>query len=152
MKFRIEVVNLLRSFRTFFLLIYSIFLEVLAMHQRNPWIFFAGPTSQSPAADLELCSIACWACRFFPLPQTKMLAARRRLSAASTSPLLRRRLSAQTQPTASPAQPPPEVTDSGPGAWAGRAVALSLLGLTGAVAASAVSDLSVFLSCSRSNP
>ncbi|NP_001167815.1 uncharacterized protein LOC100277207 [Zea mays] len=75
-----------------------------------------------------------------------MLAARR-LSAA-TSPLLLRRLSAQTHPTASSAQPPPEVTDSGPGAWAGRAVTLSLLGLTGAVAASAVSDLSVFLSCS----
>ncbi|KAI4983177.1 hypothetical protein ZWY2020_023669 [Hordeum vulgare] len=30
--------------------------------------------------------------------------------------------------------------------------ALSLLGLTGAVAASAFSNLSVFLSCSRSNP
>ncbi|KAG2570525.1 hypothetical protein PVAP13_7KG054600 [Panicum virgatum] len=74
-----------------------------------------------------------------------MLAARRLSAAtsASTSPLLGRRLSVQTQPT-----PPPEATESGPGAWARRAVALSLLGLTGAVAASAVSDLSVFLSCS----
>jgi len=76
-----------------------------------------------------------------------MLAARRLSAAtsASTSPLLGRRLSVQTQPT-----PPPEATESGPGTWARRAVALSLLGLTGAVAASAVSDLSVFLSCSRS--
>lgn len=145
MKFRI-LVNLLR-----YLIFQKIFRSTL---QCIAWIFFAGPTSQLPAADLKLCSIiACsayWACRLFPLPQTKMLAARR-LSAA-TSPLLLRRLSAQTHPTASSAQPPPEVTDSGPGVWAGRAVTLSLLGLTGAVAASAVSDLSVFLSCSRSNP
>ncbi|XP_040379386.1 uncharacterized protein LOC102710553 [Oryza brachyantha] len=61
-----------------------------------------------------------------------MLAARR-LSAAT--PLLLRRLS--SQPAA-----------AGPGEWVRRAGALSLLGLTGAVAASAVSDLSVFLSCS----
>ncbi|WVZ83677.1 hypothetical protein U9M48_030802, partial [Paspalum notatum var. saurae] len=88
----------------------------------------------------------------FPCSKPKMLAARRlaaATSAASTSPLLRRRLSAQTQPTTPPPPPPPpESTESGPGAWARRAVALSLLGLTGAVAASAVSDLSVFLSCS----
>ncbi|OEL21921.1 hypothetical protein BAE44_0017060 [Dichanthelium oligosanthes] len=79
-----------------------------------------------------------------------MLAARRLSAAtsASTSPLLRRRLSAQAHPTASPPLPPPDATESGPGAWARRAAALSLLGLTGAVAASAVSDLSVFLSCS----
>nr|CAB3486439.1 unnamed protein product [Digitaria exilis] len=81
-----------------------------------------------------------------------MLAARRLSAAtsASPSPLLLRRLSAQTHPTASPPppRPPPEATESGPGAWARRAAALSLLGLTGAVAASAVSDLSVFLSCS----
>ncbi|RLM64553.1 uncharacterized protein C2845_PM16G01180 [Panicum miliaceum] len=77
-----------------------------------------------------------------------MLAARRLSAAtsASTSPLLRRRLSVQTLPP--PPPPPPEATESGPGAWARRAAALSLLGLTGAVAASAVSDLSVFLSCS----
>ncbi|CAN6275131.1 unnamed protein product [Urochloa humidicola] len=81
-----------------------------------------------------------------------MLAARRLSAAtsASASPLPRRRLSAQTHPTASTPlpPPPPEATESGPGAWARRAAALSLLGLTGAVAASAVSDLSVFLSCS----
>lgn len=79
-----------------------------------------------------------------PPPHTKMLAARR--LAASASPLLRRRLSAQPQPG-----PPPPPADEGAGAWARRAAALSLLGLTGAVAASAVSDLSVFLSCSRSS-
>ncbi|CAL5028852.1 unnamed protein product [Urochloa decumbens] len=83
-----------------------------------------------------------------------MLAARRLSAAtsASASPLLGRRLSAQTHPTAAGAgagpPPPPEAAESGPGAWARRAVALSLLGLTGAVAASAVGDLSVFLSCS----
>ncbi|CAN6247778.1 unnamed protein product [Urochloa humidicola] len=81
-----------------------------------------------------------------------MLAARRLSAAtsASTSPLLRRRLSTQTHPAAAAAAPPPppEAAESGPGAWARRTVALSLLGLTGAVAASAVSDLSVFLSCS----
>ncbi|TVU07018.1 hypothetical protein EJB05_47057, partial [Eragrostis curvula] len=71
-----------------------------------------------------------------------MLAARR--LSASPSPLLRRGLSAQPQPTT----PPPEEAGSGAGAWARRAVAFSLLGLTGAVGASAVSDLSVFLSCS----
>ncbi|TKW03066.1 hypothetical protein SEVIR_7G038500v4 [Setaria viridis] len=75
-----------------------------------------------------------------------MLAARR--LSASTSPLLLRRLSVQTHPTALPPPPPPEATESGPGAWARRVAALSLLGLTGAVAASAVSDLSIFLSCS----
>ncbi|XP_062183612.1 uncharacterized protein LOC133887668 [Phragmites australis] len=70
-----------------------------------------------------------------------MLAARR----LSASPLLRRRrLSAQPQPTT----PPPEAAESGAAAWVRRGAALSLLGLTGAVAASAVSDLSVFLSCS----
>ncbi|CAN6270894.1 unnamed protein product [Urochloa humidicola] len=81
-----------------------------------------------------------------------MLAARRLSAAtsASTTPLLlRRRLSTQAHPAAAAAPtPPPEAAESGPGAWARRAVALSLLGLTGAVAASAVSDLSVFLSCS----
>ncbi|KQJ81528.1 uncharacterized protein LOC100844336 [Brachypodium distachyon] len=71
-----------------------------------------------------------------------MLAACRH--AASTSPrLLLRRLSTQPKPKA-----PPPPSDEGAGAWARRAAALSLLGLTGAVAASAVSDLSVFLSCS----
>ncbi|KAK3145317.1 hypothetical protein QOZ80_4AG0327190 [Eleusine coracana subsp. coracana] len=74
-----------------------------------------------------------------------MLAARRLSASASPSPLLRRRgLSAQPQPT----MPPPEAAGEGAGTWARRAVALSLLGLTGAVGASAVSDLSVFLSCS----
>nr|AHW98565.1 hypothetical protein [Oryza punctata] len=71
-----------------------------------------------------------------------MLAARR---LSSSSPLLlRRRLSSQPQPAAEAA------ADASAGAeeWARRAGALSLLGLTGAVAASAVSDLSVFLSCS----
>ncbi|KAL5216353.1 hypothetical protein ABZP36_007754 [Zizania latifolia] len=68
----------------------------------------------------------------------------RRLSAAAAAPsssylLLRRRLSSQTQPSEA---------ESGVGEWVRRAGALSLLGLTGAVAASAVSDLSVFLSCS----
>ncbi|CAN6242464.1 unnamed protein product [Urochloa humidicola] len=81
-----------------------------------------------------------------------MLAARRLSAAtsASTTPLLLlRRLSTQAHPAAAAAPtPPPEAAESGPGAWARRAVALSLLGLTGAVAASAVSDLSVFLSCS----
>ncbi|KAE8791063.1 hypothetical protein D1007_34503 [Hordeum vulgare] len=77
-----------------------------------------------------------------------MLAARRH--AASTSgPLLLRRLSAQPKPKApSPPPPPPPPSDEGAAAWARRAAALSLLGLTGAVAASAFSDLSVFLSCS----
>ncbi|XP_044969038.1 formin-binding protein 4-like [Hordeum vulgare subsp. vulgare] len=77
-----------------------------------------------------------------------MLAARRH--AASTSgPLLLRRLSAQPKPKApSPPPPPPTPSDEGAAAWARRAAALSLLGLTGAVAASAFSDLSVFLSCS----
>ncbi|GJN38391.1 hypothetical protein PR202_gb27427 [Eleusine coracana subsp. coracana] len=74
-----------------------------------------------------------------------MLAARRVSASASPSPLLRRRgLSAQPQPT----MPPPEAAGEGAGTWARRALALSLLGLTGAVGASAVSDLSVFLSCS----
>ncbi|EMS63461.1 hypothetical protein TRIUR3_00562 [Triticum urartu] len=47
-----------------------------------------------------------------------------------------------------PPPPPPPPSDEGAAAWARRAAALSLLGLTGAVAASAFSDLSVFLSCS----
>ncbi|VAH24344.1 hypothetical protein VPH35_017861 [Triticum aestivum] len=77
-----------------------------------------------------------------------MLAARRH-AASTPSPLLLRRLSAQPQPKAPvPPPPPPPPSDEGAAAWARRAVALSLLGLTGAVAASAFSDLSVFLSCS----
>ncbi|XP_044947746.1 BEN domain-containing protein 4-like [Hordeum vulgare subsp. vulgare] len=47
-----------------------------------------------------------------------------------------------------PPPPPPPPSDEGAAAWARRAAALSLLGLTGAVAASTVNDLSVFLSCS----
>uniref|UniRef100_A0A0D9W1Z3 Uncharacterized protein n=1 Tax=Leersia perrieri TaxID=77586 RepID=A0A0D9W1Z3_9ORYZ len=78
-----------------------------------------------------------------------MLAARRLSAAAATpspsssSPLLRR-LSSQPQPAAEAAAEGGAST----GEWVRRAGALSLLGLTGAVAASAVSDLSVFLSCS----
>uniref|UniRef100_A0A8I6XLF8 Uncharacterized protein n=1 Tax=Hordeum vulgare subsp. vulgare TaxID=112509 RepID=A0A8I6XLF8_HORVV len=45
-----------------------------------------------------------------------------------------------------PPPPPPPPSDEGAAAWARRTAALSLLGLTGVVAASA--DLSVFLSCS----
>ncbi|XP_051186875.1 uncharacterized protein [Lolium perenne] len=74
-----------------------------------------------------------------------MLAARRHTTSA---PLLRR-LSAQPKSKAQPPPPPLTPSDEGVGAWARRAAALSLLGLTGAVAASAVGDLSVFLSCSR---
>ncbi|KAG8083257.1 hypothetical protein GUJ93_ZPchr0015g6998 [Zizania palustris] len=65
-----------------------------------------------------------------------------RLSAAATassSSYLLRRLSSQTQSSEA---------EAGAGEWVRRAGVLSLLGLTGAVAASAVSDLSVFLSCS----
>ncbi|KAF7005430.1 hypothetical protein CFC21_020556 [Triticum aestivum] len=79
-----------------------------------------------------------------------MLAARRH-AASTPAPLLLRRLSAQPKPqpkAAPPPPPPPPPSDEGAAAWARRAAALSLLGLTGAVAASAFSDLSVFLSCS----
>ncbi|KAL6885638.1 hypothetical protein ACP4OV_010417 [Aristida adscensionis] len=80
------------------------------------------------------------------------MSAARRLSAAAAaaaSPLRlrlprRRRLSAQPQPAAAP----PEASEGGAAEWVRRGAALSLLGLTGAVAASAASDLSVFLSCS----
>uniref|UniRef100_A0ACD5UW52 Uncharacterized protein n=1 Tax=Avena sativa TaxID=4498 RepID=A0ACD5UW52_AVESA len=81
-----------------------------------------------------------------------MLAARRH-AASTSAPLLLRRLSAQPKPTTPPTTPPPPPPSSTPvnegaGAWARRGVALSLLGLTGAVTASAVSELAVFLSCS----
>jgi len=78
-----------------------------------------------------------------------MLAARRH-AASISGPLLLRRLSAQPKPTTPLTTPPPSSTpvNEGAGAWARRGVALSLLGLTGAVAASAVSELAVFLSCS----
>ncbi|XP_052154333.1 uncharacterized protein LOC127772343 [Oryza glaberrima] len=69
-----------------------------------------------------------------------MMAARRLSAATPSSPLLllrRRRLSSAAAEA-----------DAGAGEWVRRAGALSLLGLTGAVAASAISDLSVFLSCS----
>ncbi|KAF0891596.1 hypothetical protein E2562_010585 [Oryza meyeriana var. granulata] len=73
-----------------------------------------------------------------------MLAAHR-LSAATTSssPLLLRRRHLSSLPASAEAG-----AGAGAGEWVRRAGALSLLGLTGAVAASAVSDLSVFLSCS----
>lgn len=76
----------------------------------------------------------------------------RRHAASPSAQLLRRRLSAQPKPKAPPPTPPtPSSSSDGAWAWAERAAKLSLLGLTGAATACAVSDTSVFLDRTRSN-